>query len=673
MRLPNPLDKFVSHSIHYIMLAGASTTDLLPFNENVTEVAGSSLDAIDKANFLGDTVSYQGSNVFLMLDTRRFSQFTVEGLKTSLRPTGITADKNLSPNSVTSEFSFTVIDPMGVLFSNFLQHLMERKLEVSFEGMSCLFRIVFVGHLVDGTSETVSSVSIPCMFSKIQLDLQDVKGIYNCEMIPLIGANTTATNLKWTNIGVASKFFTGQNTNTLGKLVESFEGALNEQSKKIYENINKNAQDGDKIGRKVEYMITIPDSWQNFQMTGPNQGRIEETDFVKLLKTKEQPKEAEKKDGSEAPAKESNLAVEPSMSIMQTLDVIFSQCVELAKLGNFAKTKEEADKLTFYRHMVNVTSDNETFMVHVDVAEHIAPNTVKAQTSGGDPEIFYTSVENGVSKTVPKNAVEYDYTFSGTNTDVLELVLNFENLNYMLMSPTKIGQKEVNKKATSSGQNQQDEKGNEDTSNKLANGIRKNDPVLLSDRTWADDKNFNNIAKNVKSGDTDPREVHQQYIKNLAAYYSNGQAPEASAVFRGNPYLLTSTSVTALLPHVKFSPAAKAEHRKNFEAKQTNIVGLENMSRTDTNSGQFTGKNLISGPLFFKINIYGPNFDVENKGLLTHEVDPAVDYTRLYFDNNYYFVSMIESEISGGSIFKHTVHLNPFGIFGIKRSDDEKK
>jgi hypothetical protein len=663
MKLPNPLDKFTSHSIHYIMLAAKTTESLNAFNENVTSNGSPGLDAIDKATFLGEEVSFGGATAFLVLDTRRFSQFTIAGLKTKVKPTGMTANYDLSPNSITSEFSFTVVDPMGILFSNFLQYIMEQKLGVSFNGMACLFRILFVGHLPDGTTETVTSVAVPCLFAKIKLEMSEMKGMYECTMTPLIGANGSTSIQKWTNIGVASKFFTGKNKNTLVSVIESFEKGLNDQSKKMYDNLNKNNDAGGKLGRKVEYMITIPEKWEQYQMTGPNQGRIEETSFVELLKKQESKKPENTDEKPKPAAKESNIAVEAGVSIMQALDVIFSQCVELAQLANFKKSKSDEEKITFYKHIVNITSDEETYMVHVDIIEFTAPNVKKAEASGGIADWFYTSTKDGVQRHVPKNAVEYEYAYSGTNIDVLELVLQFQDLNFMLQSPTKIGSAQVNTKSSSQGQKQEAEKGTEDTSDKLSNNIKKYDPILLSDRTWADDRNFSNLANNVKVGKADPREIHQQYIRNLAAMYSTGQSPEASTVLRGNPYLMLSTSITQLPKHVKFSPGAKKAYRQDFEQKITKVNGLDSMERGTINSGQFTGGNFAQTPLFVKINIYGPKFDVANKGLVTHEVDPAVDYSQLYFDENYYFCDTIESEISDGAIFKHTLLLRPYSIF----------
>lgn len=77
--------------------------------------------------------------------------------------------------------------------------------------------------------------------------------------------------------------------------------------------------------------------------------------------------------------------------------------------------------------------------------------------------------------------------------------------------------------------------------------------------------------------------------------------------------------------------------------------------------------------MFVKIGIYGPNLDVANKGLLTHEVDPAVDFSKLFFDENYYFCDTIESEISDGINFKHTLLLRPFSIFSTNLGEVSEK
>lgn len=657
MKLKNPLDKFTSHSIHYILLGADSTFSLEPFAENVELNGSASLDAIDAAKYLGDEVSYMGRTAYVMIDTRKFSQFTIQDVKTKVNPTSMGTNGTISPNSITSELSFTVVDPMGVLFANFLQYITDTKLKVSFSGLACMFRVLFVGHLPDGTSETVMSVAIPCVFNKIKVDATDVKGIYECSMIPLIGIGTTSVS-RWTNIGNATKFFTGQNTNTLGSMVRSFEGNLNDQSKKLFETVNRNSSE--RIGRRVEYMITIPEKWENYQMTGPNQGRVEETVFKKTPA-----------DSQPAPAKESNFSVPPSVSITQALDLMFAQCVEIAKHMNYDKAGAESTPfLTSYKHLVNVTSDTETFMVHVDVIEYTIPNTSK---TGNTQELFYTYTSNGVQKTVPKNAVQFEYVYSGTNTDVLEFVMSIDNLNYVLLSPDKLGSTVLNDKVTTEGQQQKDSTGGEHTSSRLINNVKRNDPVLLNDKTWADKKNYSNIAANVGASKENPKEIYQEAIKNLAAFYAAGGAPSASISIRGNPNLMTHTSFNNMIPHVKFSESTKSEYRKKFEETVIKTNNLTSMSKGTITPEQFSGKNFTSTPMFVKLDIYGQNTDMENYGLTTHEIDPAVDATKLFFDENYYMCFEIETEIVDGYGFRQKLHLTPYSIFGFTTNKGGKK
>lgn len=666
MKIKNPLNKFTSHSIHYILLAAGTSTDLNGFNTE-EGIGESGLKAIDEASYLGDIVSLNGSQAHLMIDTRRFSQFTVTAVKSNVIP-ALMSNAKISPMSHTNKLSFDVIDPMGVLFQNFLQLIMQERLKVSMEGMMCLFKILFVGHLADGTTETVHTVSIPCIFHSVTLEMHEMRGLYHCTMTPMIGFNGVANVERWLSIGTASKFFTGPNKNTLGSIVDSFERALNEQSANVYDKVNQNNTSGQKFGRKVEYMITIPEKWKNFQMSGPNQNRIEETSFVELMKKTEQSKTPNKN-----PAKDSNIAVPPSSSITQALDIIFSQCVELIELGVFKQEKAKTEKLVMYRHITNVTSDNDSFMVHVDVVEFVIPNTnLASKNNGGDPEYFYTAILDGKPRTYPKNAIEYDYIFSGTNIDVLDLALKFENLNFMLLSPDKVGVSEMNNKKDTEGFKQTDQKGTVDTNPSFANNISPRDPVFFNERTWADQKNYNNVASNVSHAG-DPKKLHQQYIKNLAAHYSTGGAPEAVMSVRGNPYLISAVTVSESLPHVRYSSSNKDAYRKVFEEKLTKVNGLKDMERGSVNLGQFTGGNLLTTPMYVKVNIYGPKFDVNKKGMFTHEVDPEADYSELYFNENFYYCAEIETEISDGAMFKHTFKLKPFSVFGLEFAKTGKK
>ena len=49
MKLTNTLDKFNTHSIHYIILAARTTQDLRNFTDTAPGAAGKSLQAIEEA------------------------------------------------------------------------------------------------------------------------------------------------------------------------------------------------------------------------------------------------------------------------------------------------------------------------------------------------------------------------------------------------------------------------------------------------------------------------------------------------------------------------------------------------------------------------------------------------------------------------------------------------
>ena len=268
--VPNPLDKFRSHSIHYVILAARSTEDLREFSDGSESELARTLQAIDDCKQLGGSVrSKNGSDgVFLLVDTRRFSQFSIDNFELDTKIAGFAVPGSKSPNAVGLEMNFTVHDSSGISFANFLQYLMDKKLQVSFDGMTLLVRVVFIGHTDTGTTEVVQSFGIPAIFNTIQVDLNEVQGIYQCKCFPLIGMVSNSNyNPKWTQIGTASTYFTGPGVNTLGGAVQAFEHALNKESFRRYKEFNS-IPDTDArangYGRPVQYLLTRPKGWYDY-------------------------------------------------------------------------------------------------------------------------------------------------------------------------------------------------------------------------------------------------------------------------------------------------------------------------------------------------------------------------------------------------------------------------
>lgn len=686
----NPLDEFNSHSVHYVVLACRSTEDVRAFSDGSPTAMTASLQAIDACQTLGAEVQYKDSSgVFLMIDTRRFSQFTISNFKMDTLMAGLAVPGSSSPNATAVNMEFTVTDSVGVSFANFLQYLMDQKLQVSFDGMTLMVRVLFIGHHLDGTSSVVQSVTIPAIFNQIKVDLNDVRGLYECTCFPLIGMPSNAGyNAKWTNIGRASSFFTGEGKNTLGAMVNSFEDRVNKELLERYTSANGQAQNqGTKksvghFGRPVQYMITIPADWEAYTFTGPTGGAAVETNFAQLVKDAEEQKaktaaEAQKKaqENTKAPTKDSYLGVPTECTVTEVLDIIFGQVVKIRELANFTRTKGKDGNIRFYKHLITVTSDDTSFTVHIDVVEFIVPNALltsdgKAAAAELDNLLYRTIPgENGnAPKKVPRNYLEYDYIFSGKNLDIIGLDLKIENLNWLLMSNTKLGQVEMAKTADD-GQKQTDGDGAAEDK-RILGGMRKKDPALMPPRTYDETRNHSHIGNVDTEDGATAQAISQQYMQNLAAYYNAGPIT-TKLELRGNPELMASVSLTALPKHanaVTITDAGgatsgtnlevKKQYRENFERNLLRIAPDAVKPSGPVDATLLSGPSFVSSPVFVKVNVYGPNVDY-----LSNELIAGQDFSKKLFGDNFYYLSKITSKIEG-TRFTQEMELQSFSVYG---------
>lgn len=687
MNVKNRLDDFSSHSVHYIVLAARSTEDLRHFTDD-SQSATNSLQAIDACNSLGDAVKTKSGNAYLVMDTRRFSQFTIDNFEIDTKIAGFNVNGSTSPNAVGLEMNFTVLDSTGISFMNFLQYLMEQRLQVSYDGMMLLVKVLFVGHTPSGGTKVVQSIAIPAIFKNIELDLNEVKGVYTCQCIPLLGMQSNSNyNIKWTSVGTASSYFTGPGANTLGAVVQAFEDRLNQLSLDLYAKSNgiittpgQSQKTIPQFGRPVQYMITIPDTWKSFKFSGPTQGGATEINFQELLKKEEQSrantikaaKEASAADKKTAEAKESFVSVDPNLTITEILDTILAQTIEVQQLANFTGSKNKTDTIKFYKHLITVTSSDENFTVHVDVVEFVVPNVLLAEQKKEaitEDDQFYTVIpatSTSAEKKVPKNYLEFDYIFSGKNIDVLSLNLKIENLNLLLMQGTKIGQNSLQDR-TVDGQKQDDGKQVDDYSTMPGRGAK--DPLTLRMLTAEQRTNFSNIAANAKlEGNQAPQAVAQQYTKNLSDFYNAGT--QAKMTIRGNPDFLAGIVLHGIPSHKNAvsstaSGVSKANDnvKKQWRDELSEKLGQKGLTK---NGDAFevkvmTGPSFVTTPVFVKVNVFTQDVDFLS-------LDPSQgqkNFAKQLFTNNYYFLTGVKSKIEN-SRFTQECDMLHFSIYGHK-------
>lgn len=669
------------------------------------------LDAIERVQQLGDAVPNVGDavrgDVFLVMDTRRFSQFTVENMKYEVFINGLS--KGHAHSNLATTIEMTVLDSVGISFINFLQWLMDVKLQTNFDGMIFLIRTIFVGHNEDGTTQTIQSITIPAHLFKMEVNLDYAKGVYSLEFMPNMNFSVYQHN-RWTHIGSATGFgsLSGK---TLGGVVRAFEETLNKKSVDFFEQSSKvllqagrsPVQTTGKFGRRVQYQVTLPSDWEGKEFFGSWKhnvnGSIErnfKAELEKLDASKKQtPEGTRATDGSASPAKSVRMSIEVGVTVTEVLDIMFKQVPAIAAFANAEKVSDPNGVAKFYKHVVSITSSDELVIVHVDVVAFEVPNVqppgavkitnekqaerlaaeVREATEKRSP--YTTKVENGVAKRIPKSYFELDYIFTGKNTQVLNFDMKMQNLVFLLAANTKVSEGEMVHKVMT-GQEANPEATKQAPPRELLS-LRPYDPLLLPIATAMVKENFSFLSAASRDKDVQNRVNTnlQEYVRNLSAFYAISPIQTAVTI-KGNPDIMLKFSAPTLPEHRSFltqgaaglsgaNENERAAYRKNFESDVLKLGGSE---LSDQGGGVFTvnrqlgNDSYMTSPVFVKVNIKGPNVDFR-----TNELIAGQDFASEVLLDNYYVVFKVVNVIEKG-VFTQELELWSHNVFGSTKLSD---
>lgn len=701
-KLRNPLDAFTTYSTHFIVMAARSTETARAFvnpkNNRQT------LDAIDRVDALGEAIPFTTAanttgDVFLAIDTRRFSQFTVESMKYEVLINGLSAGQ--SHSNLATIIDMTVLDSVGISFINFIQWLMDSKLQTNFDGMIFLIKVLFVGHKEDGTTETIHGATIPAYLFNMEVNLDYSKGVYTLQFMPNMNFSVFQHN-RWLHIGSASSFKT-IGSKTLQSVVSAFEDRLNVESKSFYDSTNPimlaagrgaiNTQSGGKFGRLVKYQITLPEGWGEKEFFGSwkyNVNQSEERNFVQELqkldtaKTPAQQRSSSPADSAKSPGKDASVSTPVGITITEVLDIIFKQVPAIAEFANSEKTKNPDGLLKFYKHIVSLTSTDDTVTVHVDVVAFEVPNvkppskTASEAVSQHQDKFYRQIVEDGQRKNVPANFFELDYIFTGKNTQILNFDMKIQNLQFMLASNTKVSAGEL---VHQSIQTQSEESKVEKTKlpEVLAN-MRPYDPFLIPMKTEIEKSAFEALSANArdKNSNSEVSSNLQQYSRNLSSFYAISPIQLAMTI-KGNPDIMMKFSSSDIPPHsepVSTTGSAgqissREEYRREFERRileqdtDTNTVS-RTAGGTFLLNPQLGQSSYMTTPVFVKVNIFGPNVDFRTNQLVNGE-----DFAKAVLYDNYYVVFKVTNVIERG-VFTQELELWSHNVFGVNKISKEQ-
>lgn len=694
---PNPLDNFRSYSYHYILTV-ANTSEA--FRKMVQPVNGKSrvLSAVEKAS-LGDKIDLDGSSAYLMLDTRRFSQYSITELEMEhVYGTG----SRVNPSVPISTTRVKLIDTTGLTFFNFLADTLRNKLKTTRASAFFLLTIIFVGHRDDGTTETVAITNIPLLLLLLGFEFTSSGSIYDIEFIETEGAAQRGRAMEHIDsLGTAMTVTTEGGPPTVGQMLLNLEERLNVQSLQFYQKYQNEAlkkygagqsSKEVKIGKLVQYMITVPNkhpfNWANDFFVGTaTPSEREEQGF--LAKARAEIEEEETKDPFSQKEKEEKTERYYQLSFSQTTPITDAIKAILESSQQFLKMagKEAVDSGNGYsfKTVTNITSNENTYLIHFDIYPVKIP---KPQPEAEKP------VKNAAvsgSKSDILNLITYDYLFTGFNSHIKELKVQYlPESAIALDTEVDIGSNRFSTNASQGNKvkDMEDVAVGKLTSTDFAPILRPSDPVFLPIIS-KDQKNNNNSQKtdDVKREDAVAMfKAKQEYTRTLAFFHFLSSI-NLDMTIRGNPSLLQKYADRdergGLAPHGEIidTPTLESFYGQDQETAKPNYLNavagrlssakaqyyseyygprLEKLIRPPNTQGDplLNGVDVATSPVFVKVNILAPNVDFTGQYI---EGEPM--FTDEFFFKGPYMVMFIKHQFIDGE-FSQSLNLIPFDVSG---------
>ena len=652
---PNPLDRHRTFSYHFILTA-ASTTEAL--RKMVGNEGKALLSAVQSAQ-LGDSFSVGGSNAFLVADTRRFSQYSITDVE--MEHVYGTGDR-VNPSVPTSLMSMKMIDTTGLSFFPFMMDLFRNKLKTTRASAFFLLSILFVGHTDDGQTETISTCHIPLLLISMGFEFTHKGSEYEIEFLEIEGAPQRGAPMQQINyMGAVNSITTKKDgANTVGELIDDLEEQLNKQSKEHFQKFTK--EGGGKLGKMVQYMITIPESgkynWKQFKVTGANRSRNIEQKY-KSDKPTEGGKDNTKKPVElteiKSDTRYSQISFSNTTTITDAIKIILESSQEFHELASREKVKN-GDAVAF-KTVTSITSDDSTYTLHFDIYPYRIP---KVESNQGTLTAGTTSKNVVGSADQVKNLITYDYIYTGANSHILDLKIKYNPESAVAFdTQLEIGSSRLN---FNSAAGQQKAKVKEVSSGAgkstvFSPHVRDSDPVFLPMRS-KDELNNNNSQKGTeelsKEKSVEAFKAKQEYTQTMASLHFLSSI-ELNLSVRGNPNIIRKYADReergGIAPH--YDPSSKKKYISEYVQPR-----IDAYDKSSSNDSLINKVDVSTLPIFVKLNILAPDVDWTGQYKNSSKL-----FTDAMFFNGPYQILFIKSVFSGGN-FTHDMTLIPFDVSG---------
>lgn len=710
--LENPLNEFTSYSYHFIMSVTDTTTAIgKMIDQSNTRIPGAERNA-----YLSNILSCRrpgqkfdlgdGESAWLVLDTRRFSEYQIIAADTE-HVYGSGDPSN--PTMPASMMNFQLVDSTGMSFFSMLMDLFRNQIKSA--RLSCYFliSIVMVGHRPDGSTQDtiVSVIHIPAILLLMQFSVDHRGSVYDMVFAENDGGASAGTPMEVINsMGTVASITTSavsEGSPLLGDLMQALEDSLNTKSIEFYKNYRNEAlkqQPGVTInGKLVQYMITVPSEWRGFKCSqAAREENVEQMYTIEgVLRgdASEEERDAylEKAQIEESGDSTVSMSFAPNTTITQAVTQILMSSKEVLDLAS-EKRRQEGNAILF-KTVMTTTSDKNTYVIHVDVIPHLYPKADGLKVDKVDSSqpansniqpAAPTSVATGGD--TPKNILVYDYIFTGKSSDILSMSIKFlPESTIAFDSGIDTGQNRASRVSATAGNSttnmQESASPPERTSGTYVPIVKANEPILPGIRSVgqkANNVDVNNESSTVNSA-RDETKAKQEYVISQAELHFISSM-SLSMVIRGNPNILrkhadreskggqpphptvldsqqissinsSTNSAQEIFNSTVRSPLAASKGIYYQQYVKPKIESATSPAATD-------GPDIMTSPLFFKINIKVPNIDYKTGEVsLTDSGEREPLYTDKFFFNGPYLSTSIKTHFEAGN-FTHEVTLIPY-------------
>lgn len=699
---PNPLDNYRSYSYQFVLALASNTQVFRDMIGSNPDQPAPLLSAVLQAKTPGEEFVVNGQKAYLLVDTRRFSQYSITGLEMEHVYGSGDPDNPTVPVNTTN---VQLIDTTGFTFFNLLMDIFRRRLQTTRSSAFFLLTIFFTGHKDDGTTETVATCYIPLMLLSMGFEIDHRGTEFDIEFMEMEGGPRRDGTMEIINYmgNVQSISTKSGGKPTIGGLISALEKQLNIQSLEYYqkysnEALTRNGGSNVKLGKLVQYMITVPKEWENFPVSLAARAKNREQMFVAAQNANVSREEFDAEFDLitlQADDQYAQMSFSQTVQITDAIKAILESSLDFLELAS--TERRLSGSAVAQRTIPTITSDDVTYVVHFDVFPYYLP---KVNTDGSSNNQIAAGTKNVIgSSSSIRNLMTYNYIFSGLNSHITDLKIKYlpeaaiafdttiDLGGNRFASNAQAGSVRSNVEEVSRSTNKRTESYSPD--------LRAGDPIFYPFKTQ--DQQNNNVEQNTESMSheeaIDASRKMGEYTQTYA-YIHFLSSIELDMTIRGNPNLIQKYADRnhrgGIPPHFQIidSPSIRriavggdpSENYNNLLASgianaKNNYYTLYVAPRIASfaNAGGhdplLDGPDVSVQPVFCKINIYSPNVDYTGAPLRDSNPNEPL-FTNKFFFNGPYMVLFVKTSFSGGE-FTHTLSMIPYDVSGTVTANDE--